>query len=74
LSDVLQTIVPDPAPSMVAVVLGEKIDFTSQLLIEKRMSVVSMLTGKHNKWGGEETKTPMTSIDISLGFCNGWTS
>jgi hypothetical protein len=65
---VLQTVVPDPAPSMVAVVLGEKTGFASQLLIEKRMSVVSVLTGKHNKWGGEETKTSMTSTDISIGF------
>jgi hypothetical protein len=65
---VLQNIVPDPAPSMVAVVLGEKTGFASELLIEKRMPVVSVLTGKHNKWGGEETKTPMTSTDTSVGF------
>jgi hypothetical protein len=32
------------------------------------MQVVSVLTGKHTKWGGEETKTPIESTDISVAF------
>lgn len=68
MSATLQDVVPLQAPSAAAVILGEESGAATAALLDRGMSVVSVLSRRLNKWIGEEGRfIKSTPIDKSFG-------